>query len=316
MHVLGTLRILALKDLDRLVQAGGQLKGLELEIDHIARQAQGKGAPGLEAAIERLKTKLPEFTQRLTEIGQQKDEEGKKVGDGEIVGGLAQRVVRSEFYQEQFERLTRLLGIEEIGGFVSYDKAVIGRLGGLHEIIRLIGKAFARIQTRLGQGRQQVESSEAAKARERTVAEQIRTNAFQKVAEVAIFLGIFPDAFSAYWWKWADEKSNEEQKIAILVGSYAIGIMIIFRHNFIAAGKALLNTRAVQFVGRTSISITRNLVRIPGMGVRWARAAVQVVLPNSKKARYCYALMRYRLKTGRSYPARIRISPNRNQAEP
>ncbi|MBI3419157.1 MAG: hypothetical protein HY053_03385 [Proteobacteria bacterium] len=317
MHLLGTLRIAALKDLDRLSRSGVQLRELEEEIEAIAREAQGQGPEGLAAALDRLREKVPEFSKRHAKIGQQEDEDKR----GKIVGGLATRVERSEYYQEQFEKLTGHLGIEEISGFVSYQKAVIGRLGGLHELIKLIGKRFARVQQTLNllTGQQQM-------------AESIQTTGTSAEMLQLIDYGFWQVLFAVYGpeiplrmieshpiLKHLAEERAPLHAFYIRVGFFIVGTLAAYRHWIFPKTRRWLWRFVKQSgvsVGRRGIAIGRNTITITRRGLGWTRAAMEVSLSKTRRlARYRYALTRYRLRTGRS-PAQLRGTRRRSQLDP
>ncbi|MBI3419515.1 MAG: hypothetical protein HY053_05235, partial [Proteobacteria bacterium] len=269
-------------------------------------------------AITRLKEKIPEFSQNLAEIGQQKDGQ-----DGGIVGGLAQRVERSEFYQEQFEKLTSHLGIQEIGGFVSYQKAVIGRLGGLHELIKLIGKRFARLQQTLNLLTSQQQMSESIET----------TSTTAKMLQLADFIiwQFFVPYYGSHtlesnvekdpWLKHFFEELSADYKAYIWHGMLLVGTLGAHRH-WIFPKKARqwvlqLAKDSAKAMGRRSIAIGRNTIAGVRTAAGWARTAAEVSLSKTRRlARYRYALIRYRLRTGRSHPAQLRGKRNRDQLEP
>jgi hypothetical protein len=242
LHSLGMLRVAALRNLERLTRASPALRDLEREIKELTVEAgQGKGRAALDRTVDELISKLPEFEQRLNEIGQQKDK------DGRIIGGLPQRVERSLFYQSQFEDRVRELGIEPIRGFVPYDKAVSHRLGGNHKFIRLVGDRYDRLQRLLDGLNQYVRTVEAVRAQKQSVE-------FQRIAEFfafIVFLSPVIETGLKYLFR-EDTIANLQAKRIIFASS--IGISGLFamhrrwRKLFRLAGRGLTRVKAIRKV--------------------------------------------------------------------
>lgn len=128
LHSLGTLRLIALKNLDSLIEIDQQLDLIEKEIDDLGKNARLTG-PARLRAINRINRKLFELSNLCT-------------------GSLFYRVSRSAAYAEQFRRLMGNLALNRIEGWEPYNEFVSRRLFSRFDAIRRIGERVKYVQER------------------------------------------------------------------------------------------------------------------------------------------------------------------------
>jgi hypothetical protein len=242
-HMLAAARLAAIYDRDLILKADGELRRLEAEIEGLVRKQHGQqDRAQLEAAAEELKKRLPQFAQKLAEIGLQLGEDNKP-----LVGGLARRVVMSRFYQKQFDGLVRGFRHTRIEGFPTYTEVVIRRLGGVYDHIDAIGETFANLQeTVAGLHRSALTArsielqEETKKQTDASVQIQKDTSDLQKAfvklqegADFAFFLVPFPYYLSSLLTKpFSDGFLHKYPWIKWLaLGlSVSLGVLLAYRH--------------------------------------------------------------------------------------
>lgn len=110
LHELGTLRLAAVRDLQKLMQANEDLRVLRLDL-----------------LKER---KLSEIQSDLLAL------------EGKITGGLAYRVERSRYYVGRFQSVCQQLGLGRVEGFQQYDEFVERRLSDKFDLIDKVGVRY------------------------------------------------------------------------------------------------------------------------------------------------------------------------------
>lgn len=133
-NTLETLKIISLKDVDLIREAGTSIRLAGNELDLISEKlkdvATARGARRLERALTKLEVKLDEISRRPT-------------------GGLAYRVVRSDYYGDQFKRRLRTIKAEPLEYWQSYDLFVERRYYSTLDYIANTGRRIRRLRERL-----------------------------------------------------------------------------------------------------------------------------------------------------------------------
>jgi hypothetical protein len=194
-NVLGTTRLAALHDFPHLTKAALQLRELEARIS--------THRPSMTQRHKQIAESLPYFSQSLAEIEQgikvdddDKHRDKNKIKLPQIVGGLPFRVERSQYYQKQFGGLVEGLRIGRIEGFLTYSESVARRLGGTYDLINTVGLRDQRLHEMLTTLDRRVQSFRTYELQSAITDATQQIKGFQKLAEIAIFLGLFPDAVS------------------------------------------------------------------------------------------------------------------------
>ena len=131
-NTLGTLRLLALRDLQSIRVTSLQIRTIGRKLDRVTLTDRTYGAD------------TGHIHSRLTEIANDIDEIGK-----EISGGLAYRVYRSAFFSTAFKNVVQDLDVQRIEGWQPYDEFVRRRLYSAYDFIARVGERMARLQKRL-----------------------------------------------------------------------------------------------------------------------------------------------------------------------
>lgn len=121
-HGMGSLRLAAMRDIEKITRAGDALKVLEDELTHDERTSRGRIIDG------------GRYAERLFEIG------------SDIKYGLMHRVERSGYYVAEFERHCKHLRLHRIEGFQPYDQFVDRRMYGAYDYIRRVGGRYRELR--------------------------------------------------------------------------------------------------------------------------------------------------------------------------
>lgn len=127
-HVLGTLRLAALKDVTALHEAGTALS----KFDPIAQEARDAIFTDKHTRVEKLKAAQKgynEITEKFMKMGR---------------AGLAYRTERSRYYYRQWESAVVSLDIKQLEGDQPYDQFVKRRLGAEFQYIDRLGRRHER----------------------------------------------------------------------------------------------------------------------------------------------------------------------------
>lgn len=234
-NVLGTTRLAALHDFPHLTKAALQLRELEAQIS--------THRPSM-TAVKQIADRLPYFSQSLAEIEQGvKDDADDKHRDKnkdkppQIVGGLPFRVERSQYYQKQFGGLVEGLRIGRIEGFLTYNESVARRLGGTYDLINTVGLRDQRLHDTLTTLDRRVQGFRTYELQRVITEATQQIKRFQKLAEIAIFLGLFPDAVSNLVTKLLGKDTPWEAPSVVLV--FVIGVGFVLRERLKQLAKKL-----------------------------------------------------------------------------
>jgi hypothetical protein len=229
MHTLGTLRLAALYDLPRIVQANsalrrreGILEGIEkdvaaLKVLRAPRKRVAKASyalskkndkEGQDRTIRSLFERLSISSRELAAIatgdpGAGSSHAGVQQSDGvptgkatkvwrPIKGGLAYRVERAQYYRLQFLHLLGNRGIERIAGFQPYDQFVERRLGATYDFIRMVGLRFDRFEKGIATLNRQLAGLELLRLQDEIKGQTGTIEKFQQVGEIGFWAFLFP----------------------------------------------------------------------------------------------------------------------------
>jgi len=137
-HSLGTLRLLALRDLSFIRSASLKIRRLGTELDALNRQYDTKRD---KPADEREELGIAELAVR---------ELRRKINalNSGLPGGLAYRIYRSRYFAESFKRLVEDLAVIRIEGWQPYDEFVRRRLYAVYDFIDRVGNRLVDLQKR------------------------------------------------------------------------------------------------------------------------------------------------------------------------
>ena len=183
-QTLGTLRLAALYDFQFLIEAGYNLRQIDSKLERLSGRLLpdmlDNHTPEPTETIRAMTTELIRLSRQLTRTGA-----SLKYQMPSIAGGLAHRAERSRYYRLQFERIAKDLREQRIEGFPTYEEATTRRLGGIYELIDMIGGRYARLQSKVELIMQELQTAES-------LAGQERLAGLQRAAELAFFLGALP----------------------------------------------------------------------------------------------------------------------------
>jgi Protein of unknown function (DUF3422) len=199
-HTLGTLRLAALYDLRSLINAGFGLRKIDQRLDERVSvpltEAQLGHSQIDRDTLRKAMRHLSRLSLQLTRAGLQASNTDKHA---RIAGGLAHRVERSNYYRKQFERVANELRDHRIEGFPRYAEAVNRRLGGVYELIEMIGSRFERLQEKVDLNTQQLRAAESIVMQDAIRGQQVETNRqtrtitkVQQIAELGFFVLLAP----------------------------------------------------------------------------------------------------------------------------
>jgi hypothetical protein len=235
LHTLVALRLAALYDLQHLIKAGLELRELDAEVDKkigalsLITSKDEQGGTHAQRTGGAAK-QLFELSGKLTNIGRQPDEDCKP----QIAGGLAHRVERSRYYRGQADQVAQEMRDGRIEGFPTYTAAARRRLGGIYELIDMVGNRFARLQDKLAAINRQLRTAELLQLQQRITTQTTAIEEFQRVAEIGFFLVLFPHYVSLMISDLVGE-AGPWTKRGILVGSFLFGIILLNRRRWQSA---------------------------------------------------------------------------------
>lgn len=198
-HMLATSYQAALYDHPLILKAGERLDEFERKLD--------------------VTENLPA---ELFRIGQRPDNESPET----IAGGLVYRVARSCEYRRRGDEFVELLRHRRIEGFPPYPETMRRRVGGIFDEIEAIGAHFADVQEKVTGVNRQAVATELLILQRRLATQTTLIKGFQKLAEVAVFLGLFPDAVSNLVIKVLGEHSIWKDISIAATGSLGLGIIL------------------------------------------------------------------------------------------
>ena len=204
----------------------------------------------------------------------------------QIAGGLAHRVERSRYYREQFGHIARELRDRRIEGFPRYSEAVNRRLGGIYQLIDMIGGRYQRLQEKVALLTQQLRTMESLQIqdaiREQTAAALSLQNkieqqteaavelqqtvvGLQRGAEIAFFLIALPYYFSALIIECFNKQYLEEHattKWAIVALAVGLGVGLVCRKTIAASapGHQVSRILSVAYVRGNRLSAEANTI--------------------------------------------------------
>lgn len=169
-NTLGTMRLAALYDLDKLRAVNDKLRDLERETRDWITEDLPKAMKRDEEDNSRAKflEDLVEFSEELNTI------------ETSIPGGVRHRVERSRYYRDQFEKILPDMHIERIPGWQAYNEFVHRKLGGSYDFIDIVGQRYDRIQTSLTRLTAQLRTAEMER-------QTSKIEEFQRWAEIGFF---------------------------------------------------------------------------------------------------------------------------------
>jgi hypothetical protein len=187
LHQLGTVRLAAIVELDRLHKSGGWLRDIERLIE-ATRKSIEKNSQAIGARDEK---KREEATARVIRIvaANVSSMEGKlatifRIGDESYLGkqSLAYRLERAAYYIQQFTTGVRRLEPERIEGYQPYDQFVLRRLGSAFAYVQMLNQRHQRIT-------QEIRFFVQYLAAQSAVIQAIRTNRTNQTIERAQVIG-------------------------------------------------------------------------------------------------------------------------------
>jgi hypothetical protein len=211
-HMLATLRLAALYDLNHLIRADAQLRALEEE----TKQFIADPAPNPLVLGDKLRV----WQHFLNETERQ-----PKEGKAQIAGGLARRVERSAYYRRQFEDHLKGFRIDRIEGFAPVDEAVNRRLAGDYELIRTVGEHHARLRETLAGLSRRLQNRRIYDLQQEIGRGTKTIVTLQDRAEKAVFLFLFPYYVSQVLIHLAEE-ANVSERVSEFDDAFQINIML------------------------------------------------------------------------------------------
>jgi len=131
-NTLGTLRLLALRDLQSIRITSLQIRNIGRKLDQVTLNGNSHF------------TDTKDIHKRLTAIANDIGEIGK-----DISGGLSYRVYRAAFFSTTFKSVVQDLDVQRIEGWQPYDEFVRRRLYSAYDFIARVGERMTRLQKRL-----------------------------------------------------------------------------------------------------------------------------------------------------------------------
>ncbi|MEM6387835.1 MAG: DUF3422 family protein [Pseudomonadota bacterium] len=129
---MGCIRLLALRDLDKIKEASDQVRIVGNDLDDRFRN-QTTETKDKETDIDADRKALSTFKDRIDEIGTN------------ISGHLPYRIYRSQFRSDQFRKQVEDLYVDRIEGWQPYDEFVRRRLYPTFDFIARVGQRFERL---------------------------------------------------------------------------------------------------------------------------------------------------------------------------
>ncbi|MDJ0638156.1 MAG: DUF3422 family protein [Paracoccaceae bacterium] len=129
---MGCLRLLALRDLEKIKRASNEIRRIGGELDE-RFQNQTMEVRHKEEEIARARDRLAALKGEMDRIG------------NDIVGHLPYRIYRAKFRSEQFQRQVDDLFVNRIEGWQPYDEFVRRRLYPTYDFIARVGERYDRL---------------------------------------------------------------------------------------------------------------------------------------------------------------------------
>jgi uncharacterized membrane-anchored protein len=161
---LGTVRLLALRDLRAIQLASIQIRALGLELDKLEQEIRGTSG-------EALKLSINDLFKKIESIG--------SMGSG----GLSYRINRSRHLVGIFKTMLVDLRIGRIEGFQPYDAFVRRRLYATYDFIDRVGLRVDQLRARAVAAFEAVQTASALASQESLKQSQLRIEQLQEIAD-------------------------------------------------------------------------------------------------------------------------------------
>jgi len=175
LHLLGTVRIAAVKDIKRLHDVGRLLTHLDT-VTQDARDTISNNTPVAMAKIEEAHRKLNEITSGFLQTG----------------CGLSYRIERSRYYVKQFSKYCAFLRIKRLEGFQPYSQFIERRLGDEYDYINRLGIRYERAANTIVALDQNYLAMSAATTAKNTSNAEDRIHKIQEWGEFALIGALVP----------------------------------------------------------------------------------------------------------------------------
>ena len=221
LHIAGTTRIAAMMGLGEVERANEDLRKVEVKLSKIAEDMPlAFNEAHQDSNGGSITARLIQATADLA------------AASGKVTNGLSRRAERSRYYISQFENASTNLAVSRIEGFQPYNRFVDHLFGSAHRFIRMTGTRFERLETRIREMDEQVQTAESVKSEKESAK-------YLKVAEYFAFLVLLPYYFPGYVskilsLKWPKIfKADEDGYKWLTAGALIIGAVLSERERLI-----------------------------------------------------------------------------------
>jgi hypothetical protein len=178
-HHLGTVRIAAIWEMEKLRKAGQALRVVEQDLDDAFREIQ-MIVQAASPISDKLYQLLARIHRRISDLRQ------------DFAGDLAYRVERSRYYVKQFGDGIPMLRIGRLEGFQPYDYFVRWRLGAAFEFINMLGLRYERTMKELSLLNQTFQTQQASEISSNILRRDADIEDLQAVGELVLFIVLLP----------------------------------------------------------------------------------------------------------------------------
>ena len=105
---------------------------------------------------------------------------------------LSRRAERSRYYISQFENASTNLDVRRIEGFQPYNRFVDHLFGSAHRFVRMTGTRYERLEQRIREMDEQVQTAEGVKTQKLAADSQKHSAHYLKTAEIFAYLALMP----------------------------------------------------------------------------------------------------------------------------
>lgn len=240
LNALGHSRLAALRDLDKIESASGQLRYLGWRLDEVASRQLSNQNPTSRAAIL---YEVEKIADELSRLGQVNGGQAIAHGGGLPAGGIAYRIARSARYVEVFETRLPHMRIQPIETWQSYEEFMRRRLSITFNYIKRVGDRRAALWDRVNVEISLLQTINMVKHADATNRAVNSTDVLAYLFVILSFMAVaveLDDATQAALWRWVTGMQPQELGIdpewkkllgagagAVLGGVVAVAIYLV-----------------------------------------------------------------------------------------
>lgn len=214
LNTLGTLRLAALRDLEKLNEVSKGVREIGIRLDQYRRSEKKVFESEMNVnKLDQWAGEISTFRAKFSGLGASEvaSPPGERVEKATvsdvrgIEGGVGYRIERSRYYVRRFESLEKSLRISRVEGFQPYDEFVRRRYYGTWDRIDRLGERYRRLQQRIEESASELVALEQSRQtnaiRESTKAQVDLLTAAEEfaIAPISYYAGsLLVDVFHAF----------------------------------------------------------------------------------------------------------------------